>query len=295
MGLATTTATKLKLLLAVLALAVISIAAVQVRTNFATMSKLCPGCAISRGDQGMGQFVQFGVNNNVDDVRETIYLGPAFGGPPRMILDVVPITLFISSDSALADNEIVIRGIDNNWREVFVTATLSGTSFVQIGEELSWLRINRVANIGEDGLEGNIFVHTDSSDDVVDGMPDDPLTQLRAVVLMDEGVSAQAVFSVADDFDAFMTQICYNAFVSMGSEGFARLSIVTHAGTVDDRENSASVLITTPNDSCRDFDPPIHYASRTAFEITALGDSANSNLVVSVAINIILSRTRLDG
>lgn len=286
--------TRYKAILAALLLAALTVAATQSATNFSTLSKLCPGCSISRGDQGMGSFIQFGANDDIDDSEETLHLAGLFGGPDRVIIDLTPITLFISSDSVLDTQSVLIQGIDANHREVFVFEDLNGLTFTQIGLPLNWLAINRVSNRGTADLTGNIFVHTDPTDGNADGIPDDPATQLRRVVLAAEGISSQAVYTVPDEFQAFLTQICYSAFVTMGNEGFAKLSIVTHTAQVEDREISASIVVATPNGDCRDFFPPVIYQPRTTIEITALSNSASSNMVVSAAFNIVLTRAKLE-
>lgn len=251
---------------------------------------------------GHRTLLKFGFNTDVDDVEESVSeVVDATGaglGPDRCILDttVIPILSISSDDANDAGLEITVEGLDLNWDAYSVTQALgvagavSGTVFTSVGDPTKWLRVNRAFVSDSTATQGVVYIHSDLADTGSDGIPDDPTTQVRAVINAAEQQTLHACYTTPDDYASglHISQWCAsNLTGGAGNAADLRLRSTTEAGV-----SRTQSLFSIANGAtfCERYDPPRMYPPRTALELTAITAAANSNGNVAGTVNGYLLR-----
>lgn len=236
---------------------------------------------------GFGTMHKFGFHDDVDNAEETVYEGPVFSGPNRIILDTTGFTLYISSDNGADTEDIRVEGLDASWDAVSVDVTLAGLTFTQVGTASNWMRVNRAYNIGTNDLAGVVYLHIDGTDGNADGIPDTPATDIRTVINAGENQTLQAVYTIPDGFVGLLTEWCASALSTSGTTNpiTARLRL-TRQGAVSRIQERFGVG--NPDSFCHRNDPPEAYNARDALEITAVSTGAASNVDASATFHLLL-------
>jgi hypothetical protein len=148
---------------------------------------------------------KFGYNSDVDATEESIWDVQDLGGPARCFTNPsAAAAMYVSSDSASDTGTISIEHLDANYEKTVTTYTLSGLTFVPIG---TYLRVNRAYAVSA-AFVGNIYIHTDPTDTVVDGIPDNPATELVAGITLGENQTLQACYTVPAGHKALLKHGC---------------------------------------------------------------------------------------
>ncbi len=172
----------------------------------------------------------YGFNNSVASTEESVWDGDdatgAAAGPVRCFANMntgatpTAAAIFMSSDDEADAGEIItVDALDANWDPVTIAVTLgtnntSGTTNVQIGSA-NLMRINR-AYAGNTAIVGNVFLHLDDTIGT-DGEPDTPATDVVAMITIGANETNMACYSVPNNYDAFLTNVCVSNESTTGS------------------------------------------------------------------------------
>ena len=116
-------------------------------------------------------------------------------------------TLYLSSTNN-ADNQVYeIQGLDAKWN--MQTATVKCSGFTSALVPGTWIRTNRIKNLGATNNAGIIYLSTDS-DTTGDGIPN-PITTVRAQIGVGYNQTLMAIWSVPNDYTAFITSLYASA------------------------------------------------------------------------------------
>lgn len=117
--------------------------------------------------------------------------------------------LKISSSSAADTEDITITGLDANWDVQEVTQTLAGQTETTVGTTETWIRVDRMRNVGTSDLVGDVYCYLD--DTVTAGVPQTQ-SKIQLKIPIGFGKSMAARFSVPDDNTAYITD--FNCSIS---------------------------------------------------------------------------------
>jgi hypothetical protein len=111
----------------------------------------------------------------------------------------------ISSSSAGDTQAMSISGLDANGNPVTFTATLAGLTFVDTGVPL--LRLTAARLTSGTTNAGRVFIHIDTTDGVVDGIPDAPTTELLGVIHVGEQGFTPGAFTCPSAHTCFLYDV----------------------------------------------------------------------------------------
>ena len=116
-------------------------------------------------------------------------------------------TLYLSSSDDGDDQVYEIQGLDAKWD--YQTTTVTCTGFAGVALPGTWIRTFRIKNMGATNNAGIIYISTDT-DTTADGVPD-PVTLIRAQISVGRNQTLMAIWSVPNDFTAYLTNFYASA------------------------------------------------------------------------------------
>lgn len=271
--------------------------------------------SVSKNTVGSPRYteIMFGYNNAIATAEESVWdgddAGGAAAGPVRCFANMntgttpTAANLFISSDDEgdapggdTTDGVIVtVEALDANWDPITITgvnlgvANAGGTLFKQIGS-VALMRVNRVY-VTSATPTGNLYIGLDSVTDTGDnGIPDTIATDHIAWVQIGFDELQQACYSVPNDYNAFITNVCMShpPATGTGTIDFRIRSSVN--GAVSRLIYRATLLLSTQ--VCHTFPTPLRFAELTDIEVTGLGSTSESG---SATLSLVLIKNTLSG
>lgn len=114
--------------------------------------------------------------------------------------------LKISSSSGSDTEDITITGLDADWNVQEVTQTLAGQTETTVGTTETWIRVDKMRNVGTSDLVGDVYCYLD--DTVTAGVPQTQ-SKVQLKIPIGCGRSMAARFSVPLGTTAYITDfIC---------------------------------------------------------------------------------------
>jgi hypothetical protein len=200
-------------------------------------------------------------------------------------------TIYVSSDHEDdADLAIEIQGLDENWGQKSVSTTLgaaaaSGTVNQQVGDASSWTRVFRAFNASATAYTGNIYIHTDDTIGT-DGLPDLPLTQLKACIRPGEGQTQMAIYTVPLGFNALVVGSMYG--INPGTGVAAKAAdvhlVIRLSGEAWRIQDHVGVQTTGTGQVVRKYHVPLRFPEKTDIKIRSDQPSASSEIAGSFGI-----------
>jgi hypothetical protein len=110
---------------------------------------------VSRNNmEGKKTLYKFGYNADVDSTEEIIRLDPtAVSFPSEEFTAYINSNSSTDSQTGIGAKKVKISGLDENYDEQSITVDLDGTTIVQVGSGVSWIRIFR-AQVVDSGTQG---------------------------------------------------------------------------------------------------------------------------------------------
>jgi hypothetical protein len=242
---------------------------------------LVAGSALA-GDLGPGATGSHvsGLNTDIDDVVETVYEAATYGAADRVLNQ--PNALFVSSSSVLDDSQgVTILGVNNDGDRVSVVIpTLNGQAPVSLGA----LNFVNFAILDVPAV-GRVYIHSDFN--TPDGVPADPLNELRAVIEPGELEARQAAFKVVNGETAFLTQACTSTLQDGGNTDPTSVEVVKRGTSGGEVTLDTFVLKDAPDTICRSYNPPLEASPGQVLEITMV-TAAGANMVAAASMNVLL-------
>jgi hypothetical protein len=218
---------------------------------------------------------KFGFDADTDTTEESVWDSNDLGGPVRCPSDDTAFGLYISSDSdSDVGLELTVEGLDANWDQQTVVANLGADAGTGTVSELigTFMRVNRAFNSSGTAYTGNIYMHIDSDGTGTDGIPDTPLTDIKAVVTAGEDQTLQACYTVPDGFEMWVNSFCFSNLGNVGAVTF-RMRLTQEGGIPRNQEN---IIVGVNSSICNQYQAPQRYQARDLLEVTGEG-SANNN------------------
>ena len=171
-----------------------------------------------------------------------------------------------------------MQGTDGNYEFQEATVALNGVSTEVIGSGIVWRRIFRA--FPDAAVTGEVYIHT-SSDAGLDGIPDNPATEILAMVSSAEQQTMMSIYTVPDDYDAaYLRNWCMSNFGGGGADPVTfRLRAVTPSSTASRTQQK---MIVGPNVSiCVPIEPPLRFPARSDIEVTGIAGVGSNQDVAS--------------
>lgn len=186
-------------------------------------------------------------------------------------------TMYISSSSALDTVEIVVQGLDQNFREVEETINLQGFTFVPLTG--LWSRVHRAYNDNGTDLVGTVYISSDNTDAGGDGIPD-VTTAIHTTVAPEFQQTMQAIYTVPKDHTFFVTQLRASvAPVSGGTTKIAALEFTYRPfGKVWRTISTANLQTTGTSSFLQTLSIPEHISEKSDVKIRAIGVGAAAHV-----------------
>jgi len=140
-----------------------------------------------------GKFIRkFGTHDDVDGdtSNEAIWSYADIAGDYIFPSDSGEV-MYISSNSALDQVSVTVQGLDADFKEKEQTITLQGQTRLTLNG--TWSRINRIINIDNSDLSGNVFVYTNGANTL--GIPDTAST-VKGIIEIGNNQTMQAIYTV---------------------------------------------------------------------------------------------------
>jgi len=228
----------------------------------------------------------YGFNNAVESTEESIWYGDDLptedAGPIRCFANMnsgttpTAAALYISSDDENdgSDNDAVsvtVEALDANWDPVTIVAPLgaasaSGTVFAQVGSS-TLMRVNR-AYVTTAAPSGNIYIGKDSTDGGTDGIPDTIATDSVAVIAIGQNETAQACYSVPNDYNAYLTEWCISNLSGNGTGDVVFRVRASEEGAA--AREKLRLNLSDGDERCHTVSPPMQFSEKTDIEFTGL-------------------------
>lgn len=234
---------------------------------------------------------KFGYNPDVDTATTAdIWEFGAVGGNLEYDFPSSDETMYISSSNAGdtgAVYVIVIEGLDQYWLPQSINVQLNGQTPVQAGSGETWMRINRMYSIGTNATAGNIYAANTGDGTAGNGGVPTSTTTVRAYFTIEGQQTQQAIFSVAADTTAYMTDWWTSIVTSLGVAQNIRIDLHVREYESTFRIKQTIELSSSAGPWMHHFRVPMSIPEKSDVLIHALSASINA-MQVSAGYGIFL-------
>ncbi len=244
--------------------------------------------AAALGRNGSTVVNKFGHSEDIDASEMTVWDGnaTAYGGPDRAYANQSgPFTLYVSSDDATNTMVLEVQGIaGTTWDAQTTNVTLSGLSTVAVTG--TWERVFRAKPAADLAAASVVYLHLDS-DAGADGVPDNPSTEIVAIVHDPENQTMMNVYTVPDGFSFLLKTWCISVTpAATAADKIFRLRTVYPQGTAS--RTQRTMVYEDGTGDCLPIDPPLRFQARADIEITAESASDTQDQPVTANFDGIL-------